>query len=76
MAPRKYKISAKRSWRKLHVAVDDDHYIQAALITDRYEADEEVVDELLEQIDEPLIASLQTEPTIAMMFTIPFKPLT
>ncbi|QGP57255.1 hypothetical protein PsalMR5_04714 (plasmid) [Piscirickettsia salmonis] len=24
----KYKISAKRSWRKLHVAVDDDHYIQ------------------------------------------------
>ncbi|QHS30895.1 IS5 family transposase (plasmid) [Piscirickettsia salmonis] len=49
----KYKISAKRSWRKLHVAVDDDHYIQAALITDRYEADEEVVDELLEQIDEP-----------------------
>ncbi|ODN42371.1 IS5 family transposase [Piscirickettsia litoralis] len=47
----KYKISAKRSWRKLHVAVDDGHYIQAALITDRYEADEEVVDDLLNQID-------------------------
>jgi len=32
----KHKISGKRSWRKLHVAVDEAHYIQASDLTDRF----------------------------------------
>ncbi|MFT4694625.1 MAG: hypothetical protein ACI8TE_001543, partial [Francisella sp.] len=29
----KHKVSAKRSWRKLHIAVDQDHYIQGTILT-------------------------------------------
>lgn len=46
----KYKISAKRSWRKLHVAVDDNHLIHASTLTDRFVADEKQIDDLTNQI--------------------------
>jgi hypothetical protein len=47
----KHKISAKRSWRKLHVAVDNKHIIHASALTDRFVVDEQVVDKLTGQID-------------------------
>ena len=46
----KHSVSPRRSWRKLHIAVDENHYIQASTLTDRFVNDEEVVEELLEQI--------------------------
>jgi hypothetical protein len=48
----KHKIAAKRSWRKLHIAVDDGHIIHAATLTDRFTSDDQTVDSLLEQIDD------------------------
>ena len=50
----KYAISAKRSWRKLHIAVDTEHVIHACILTDRFISDEAVVPNLLEQIDEEI----------------------
>jgi len=47
----KHKISGKRSWRKLHIAVDDKHIIQAAALADRFVSDDSVVVELVEKID-------------------------
>lgn len=46
----KYELSRKASWRKLHVAVDEGHYIQACELTDRFSHDEKSVDPLLSQI--------------------------
>jgi hypothetical protein len=46
----KYKISAKRSWRKLHVCVDDQHYIHGSVLTNRFASDEGTVDDLIEQV--------------------------
>ncbi len=48
----KHKIAAKRSWRKLHVAVDDEHIIHAAELTDRFTSDDSAIDNLIEQVDE------------------------
>lgn len=47
----KHKISAKRSWRKLHIAVDDSHIIHAAALTDRFTSDDQMVDALATQVD-------------------------
>ena len=47
----KHKVSARRSWRKAHFGIDENHYIQAAILTDRFTHDDEVVDDLLAQID-------------------------
>ena len=47
----KHKVSAKRSWRKLHIAVDQDHYIQGSLLTDRFVTDEGALDGLLDQVN-------------------------
>ncbi len=47
----KYSISAQRSWRKLHVAVDDEHIIHACILTDRFVSDDQAIDPLLDQID-------------------------
>ena len=47
----KHKVSAKRSWRKLHIAVDQDHYIQSSLLTDRFVTDEGALDSLLDQVN-------------------------
>ena len=46
----KHKVSAKRSWRKLHVCVDDKHYIRGSVLTDRFASDEGTVDDLIEQV--------------------------
>lgn len=45
----KYKISAKRSWRKFHAAISDNHYIHACELTDRFETDDSVVSDLFDQ---------------------------
>lgn len=50
----KYKVSAKRSWRKLHIAVDGDHYIVGSALTDRFVNDSQEVEGLLGQIDETI----------------------
>jgi hypothetical protein len=47
----KQKVSAKRSWRKLHMAVDQDHYIQGLILTDRFDSDEGTLGDLIEQFD-------------------------
>ena len=44
----KHKVS---SWRKAHFGIDENHYVQAAVPTDRFTHDDEVVDDLLKQID-------------------------
>lgn len=50
----KYELSNKASWRKLHVAINQDHYIEAAVLTDRYSTDDQEVENLLEQIKSPI----------------------
>jgi len=47
----KHKISGKRSWRKLHIAVDEEYYIHASLLTDRFSSDDSAIDDLILQID-------------------------
>ena len=47
----KDKVSACRSWRKAHFGIDDNHYVQAAVLTNKFIDDDEVVDDLLKQID-------------------------
>jgi len=47
----KHKVSGKRSWRKLHIAVDENHIIQAGLITDRFTSDDSALDDLTSQIN-------------------------
>ena len=47
----KHKVSGKRSWRKLHIAVDNDHYIQGAKLTDRFVSDNIVSHDLIDQVE-------------------------
>ena len=47
----RHKVNARRSWRKAHVGIDENHIIQAATLTDKFTPDEEVVEDLLAQID-------------------------
>ena len=49
----KHKVNPKRTWRKIHLAVDESHMIRASLLTDKSTHDAEVVPELLNQIDTP-----------------------
>lgn len=51
MYQEKYKFSAKRSWRKLNIAVDDQHITQAGLLTDQFASDGSAVADLAEKID-------------------------
>jgi len=46
----KYKLSGKRSWRKLHIAVDTTHIIHASELTDRFTHDCKSVEPLAKQI--------------------------
>ncbi len=46
----KHKVSAKRSWRKLHIAVDNKHIIHGSELTDRFSADCNSVTSLAQQI--------------------------
>lgn len=47
----KYELSSKASWRKLHIAVNERHYFEGCVLTDRFSHDESQVKPLLEQID-------------------------
>ena len=46
-----YELSSKASWRKLHVGVNQNHYFEACVLTDRFSHDESQVGSLLKQID-------------------------
>lgn len=48
----KHEVSSKASWRKLHIAVNQDHYIEACELTDRFNHDDKSVESLLDQIPE------------------------
>lgn len=50
----KHKVSAKRSWCKLHIVVDEGHYIVGSTLTDRFVNDSLEVEGLLGQIDDPI----------------------
>jgi hypothetical protein len=43
----KHKVNAKRSWRKAHFSVDEAHFIQSAVLTDKNTMDDQVVGTLL-----------------------------
>jgi len=50
----KYSLSAKASWRKLHIGVNEDHYIEACVLTNRFGNDDQQVGALLDQIEQPI----------------------
>ncbi len=50
----KHKVSDNRSWRKIHIAVGDDHIIHDTALTDKFASDDSVIDNLIEQIDVPV----------------------
>ncbi len=50
----KHEISSKASWRKLHIAVNEQHYFEGCSLTDRFATDESQVPNLLSQIDDPI----------------------
>ena len=50
----KHNVSAKRSWRKLHIAVNGNHYIVGNSLTDRFANDSQEIGGLLEQINSPI----------------------
>jgi len=37
-----YELSSKASWRKLHLAINQAHYIEACILTDRSNHDDRV----------------------------------
>ena len=55
--------SRRRSWCKLHLAIDGDGYIIAAALTDRIVTDAAVGISILDKLKAPSRGSLQTEPT-------------
>lgn len=50
----KYELSSKASWRKFHAGVNQSHYIEACVLTDRFDQDDQQVEALLEQIIDPI----------------------
>lgn len=50
----KYELSRKASWRKLHAAVNQSHYIEACDLTDRFSPDESSIESLLSQVVDPI----------------------
>lgn len=49
----KHKVNPRRTWRKIHLAVNESHVIIATLLTEKSVHDAEVVPEMLEQISKP-----------------------
>lgn len=49
----KHEVSARRTWRKLHLAVDEKHQILACKLTTPEVGDPSAVPELLDQIETP-----------------------
>ena len=47
----KHKVNGKRSWKKAHFAVGDEHIIHGAILTKKDTMDFQVVEELSEQVD-------------------------
>ena len=47
----KHKLSGKRSWRKLHIAVDTMHIIHGCELTNRFTPDYQAVEALAKQIN-------------------------
>jgi hypothetical protein len=55
---RKHGYSKRRTWLKLHLAIDPEtHEIQAALVSEPGVTDAEAVPDLLQQVDNPLVAA-------------------
>ena len=50
----KYELSSKASWRKLHLAINQDHYIEACVLTDRFSHDESQAKTLRGQVDDSI----------------------
>lgn len=48
----KYELSNKASWRKLPIGVNQNHYFEACVLTDRFSHDGQQVGPLLEQIND------------------------
>ena len=46
----KHRVKARCSWRKAHFGIDENHIIQAAILTDRFAHDDGVIDDLLGKI--------------------------
>ena len=46
----KHAVKARRTWRKLHIAINENHYITASDLNDNSTGDPSVIDKLLEQI--------------------------
>lgn len=47
----RHKVSAKRSWRKLHIVVDTNHIIHGCELTDRLTSDDQTVEPLIKQVE-------------------------
>ena len=47
----KHGVNAKRSWRKLHIAIDENHQIIACDLTDNSVGDLNAADDLLNQVE-------------------------
>ena len=55
---RKHGYSKRRTWLKLHLAIDPEtHEIQAAIVSEPGVTDAEAVPDLLDQVDNPLVAA-------------------
>jgi hypothetical protein len=61
----KHDVAARRTWRKLHLAVDENHQIIACELTTPETGDPTAVADLLDQIDTP-IDSLRNYAELAM----------
>ena len=49
---RKHKTKARQTWRKLHIGVDSDGFIVAAVLTESAAGHASQVPEILDQVDE------------------------
>ena len=47
----KHKIKPRRSWKKMHLIVDDNHIIQGVELTEKSVHDSEVISDLLNQVE-------------------------
>ena len=48
----KHKVNARRTWRKLHLGIDENHQIIACDLTDNTVGDPTAVENLLDQVDD------------------------
>ncbi|WP_366931696.1 transposase [Moritella sp.] len=69
----KHKMSAKRSWRKAHLAVKGNHIIESAVLTHKDVMDDQVVDAICAQIQRQSNILLQIKCMTRMPFTKHWK---